>query len=1204
MADNPIKYSDFIQPDGSVTDLIKQLEQLRASYAAMISEIKTKANEMKSAIERSNSATDEGKKATASLASETDKLVQAQDKLIKANSDNEKELVKLRAAAQQQNQINKLQIQLNNSLEGSYNKLSAQYSLNKIKLNAMSIAEREGTKAGKELETQTKKIYEEMSRLQKATGKHTLEVGNYKIATENLHPALYRLNTGLGLMGTSLTGLQETKTPFASLISGIKAFGKAALAFMLSPIGLVITAIGGLYYLISNNKDTVIEFNDGLISVGKTTNITGKELEDFGQQVVQLSQRLKVVNTKSLLDYATVAGQLGVRGTANILAFSEALAKLETATNIKGQEGASDIARLLTLTDGGVQNVADFSDEIVNLGNNFAATENEILGNATAVAQNTAQYDIGRRYVLAYGVATKAVGIEAEITGSAIGKTLALIESAVRKGTGIDQIAKLTKLSIADLKAEFKKDPGAVMTNLIKGLHDVSQAGGSVNGELEKLGITEIRMQRVLASLSTKGFDTLTGAIDKTSNAVGSMDKEFDAASNKLKSQIARVGIAWDNLVLTFEDGQGIFSKVATFLAGGFADKLNAASEAIVSIQATFRGLGAVIDVVWNITENFIKSFAAFGDIKLDITSPLASIKSIGAAFSKIDITSPTAAGKAMAAAFGGTYNEEMKRIIELSGKAMAKATGGALDENVKHSVKTIKEIEAEIKRLNDELQGTSTRSEAKPIQDEIKKLEAKKNAILGIANANLKELESRAKEKEQAKISVMPNGIDKDMAQLAIDLKEKKKLFVKYNLDLTQLEEYGARQRAAILKKYKDEDVKVLKEAADKEIALIEKAILSNKERYDVSERQFKLQQDLAFSEIDLLKITEAEKTKLKLRAEKERIKKIIKLNETAVRQLSDLQLETLKNQIAKIDQDLAKEDKGSKDIYEMLGIKLKDDQKQAISDSTSFILENIHTITQARIDAADAALQKVREEGSEIQHRLDQEIEARNNGYANNAISVQKELELNKKKEAAALKEKEKAVKAQQALDTITQTTGLITAAVQIFKSLSGIPVIGPALAIAAVGTMFATYVAAKIKAGSLAKETHGEGALIHLEGGSHASGNDIPIGTTSSGKQRTAEGGEDMIIVNRRNAKKYRSILPSLVKSINQGTFESSFMAANVPGESSTFINNFDSPELRSIDSNISEMNRRAKVQRYTDAQGRQVEIYKNVKRIINV
>lgn len=64
--------------------------------------------------------------------------------------------------------------------------------------------------------------------------------------------------------------------------------------------------------------------------------------------------------------------------------------------------------------------------------------------------------------------------------------------------------------------------------------------------------------------------------------------------------------------------------------------------------------------------------------------------------------------------------------------------------------------------------------------------------------------------------------------------------------------------------------------------------------------------------------------------------------------------------------------------------------------------------------------------------------------------------------------------------------------------------------------------------------------------LEGGSHASGNDVPLYTGRDGVQRRAEGGEGMAIFSRRATGKYGDILPGLVQAINRGEFENKYRA----------------------------------------------------------
>ena len=122
-------------------------------------------------------ATEEQRKAILENTEASDRLAQEYTKLAEQQLAAKTEKAKLTAASREEAQIAKLVVQYNNSAEGSYNKLSAQYRLNKIALNEMSEAQRKNTEYGRKLEAETKAIYEEMNRLQKATGKSQLQVG-------------------------------------------------------------------------------------------------------------------------------------------------------------------------------------------------------------------------------------------------------------------------------------------------------------------------------------------------------------------------------------------------------------------------------------------------------------------------------------------------------------------------------------------------------------------------------------------------------------------------------------------------------------------------------------------------------------------------------------------------------------------------------------------------------------------------------------------------------------------------------------------------------------------------------------------------------------------------------------------------------------------------------------------------------------------
>ena len=237
--------------------------------------------------------------------------------------------------------------------------------------------------------------------------------------------------------------------------------------------------------------------------------------------------------------------------------------------------------------------------------------------------------------------------------------------------------------------------------------------------------------------------------------------------------------------------------------------------------------------------------------------------------------------------------------------------------------------------------------------------------------------------------------------------------------------------------------------------------------------------------------------------------------------------------------------------------------------------------------------------------QKTLDAEIEARNAGYANEVVTAQKELELAKKNQEAALKEKQKAQKAQLAIDTITQASSLVTASANIWSALGGIPYVGPALAIAAIATMWGTFAAAKIKAAQVAQqsESYGDGTVELLQGGSHASGHDIDLGTKKDGTRRRAEGGEYFAIINKRNSRRFRDVIPDVINSFNDGTFADRYQRANaaMAGYAVNMIG-AGATDVSGLEKDVREIRKQGSETRYVDGQGNTVIRYKNLTRKI--
>lgn len=147
-------------------------------------------------------------------ASETNDTAIATEALTKAYSQNAVELAKIKNETREVNNINKAKATLDgtvidssNLMTESYNKLSAQYSLNKIYLNNMTAEERTSTEEGRKLEAETKAIHDRMKELQEATGNATLNVGNYTESINNSEVATKSLKSQIKEMQAEMAEL-------------------------------------------------------------------------------------------------------------------------------------------------------------------------------------------------------------------------------------------------------------------------------------------------------------------------------------------------------------------------------------------------------------------------------------------------------------------------------------------------------------------------------------------------------------------------------------------------------------------------------------------------------------------------------------------------------------------------------------------------------------------------------------------------------------------------------------------------------------------------------------------------------------------------------------------------------------------------------------------------------------------------------------
>lgn len=1030
-----------IQTLSEVEKAEQRLAYLQSDEGKRLLELKAKIAELTSARKQ--------QKAT------VDPLAQAQEKLAYAQSEENQQLKLYSTQIREANQIAQLQATIANSAEGSYNRLSAQYALNKIRLNQMSAAEREAADSGKKLETETNAIYQQMIKLQEATGNYRLSVGHYQKTWD-----------GLGI----------------SISQVVRELPAAAVSLNTFFLG------------ISNNIPMVVDEIKRLRRQNELLRAEGKETVSVTKSIV-----------KSLFSWNT------------------ALVVLLTVFSMYGKQIVTWIDKTLAGRDA----AKSFEDALEDLND-----------------------ELGKGSTGSYG----------------------------------QQIAVLRRLS------ENWRDLGDNVKAQTQWIKDNEK-------EFSKLGIT-------IDSIN----DANNAFVDNTESVVAAYKAraKAEAALNIVSQQYQKLLVAENKVELEKVREYGFFDNTINFfkaLWGGIYgpdSDLSLETRIKKQRQRNVESLQKDADVYKKEIESYFKVWK-FHEDQSD-----ALFKEIGLEKShKKDKKDKK----------GRTPRDADDRLNNLAlaaEKAYQKSrTEIERDENKKRRTEAFASFNQEIADLNDKY--------------------ARIQKILNGQDEKYKKLTESQKETAIKALDDIENAIENkqkgltlslDLLNIDVEIQKAEQL-----LELLELEGEVSKKGS-----YEELSNSLKRLDVERQIALLKNAQLPEAKRQPTSainasfDKQkaiavgsfsmssFDEQQALDEAVFNEVKRSETEITRFKLEQEKARWQEQIRLAEAGGLDWSQAQIDAAKATVKGIDRELSELDDFIKNIgkkglggtlLEKLGF--DDDQIDALKDAVNIVIEQLQSIMDAEVELAEQAVEAAEARVEAAQKAYDAEVEARNNGYANNVATAKKELEQEKKNQQEKQKMLQAAQKRQEALNTVTQASSLVTASANLWSSFSSIPIVGPALALAAIATMWTSFAVAKIKAKQVTasqSDEYGEGGLEFLEGGSHASGDDIDLGVKNKKKHRMrAEGGEALAIISKKRTRKYKKILPDVIDSLNKGTFEDKYLNAFASSDGlSISLNSNGNMDLSKIEDDVRSIRKQSETKYYALPNGAVVIQHKNVKRII--
>lgn len=1070
----------------------------------------------------------------------TDPLVQAQEKLAYAQSQENQQLKLYSTQIQEANRIAQLQAQIANSAEGSYNRLSAQYALNKIELNKMSAAERETTNTGKQLEEETRAIYQQMIKLQEATGNYRLSVGNYAKSWDGLGRAVSNVmrevpslavsvNTFFLAISNNIPMLADEINRLREQNIKLRADGKKTVSVTKSIIKSLFSWNSALVLVITAFTlfgDKIIDFIGSLFKSKKAVMSVSEAMDNINDKLKENADDL----AKQIISYKKLQ-----RSWKEL--------KTEAEKNTWLKKNRTEYEKLgLAIKD---INDAEklFKDKTAEVITAFkaraaAAAADGLAQNKYAdILKKQIEYeDLYKKYYEKYGAeGIRNIRIWEQTEGKGIGAYL----------SGDNDLAKLVLLrkQMTNLNAEVEQYY-EISENYRKKAEGILGNPDLFPSDKDKQprDLTDIIMRNQIKIQKMNRKALTDFIVDDFSTRKQAADDAYDNEIDKIDELIRKN----DEYVANTE---GKYKELTDAQKQQIAEQNKLLENTKVYIGWTRDAAKAQIDFEENIRSIQLKRNLGGTGSRFDYIPSEGQqqhvIKKDGAIDSGTQLLT--------------SIEEEKQAWLDYLEwqQSIAIEANGLLTENQREQAEIVTEFEI------------------------------KKRDIIAKYENIINEL--RQKDNED-RLQLVKKGTEEELNLL---------------LEQNELARKAAIQENKVLPPEQQRSFQSIKDVYDKQANLIRGQFQINK---------LEQQQALDKAIFNEIKHNETEITKFTLEQEKTRLEKQIALAEAGMLDWSQVQIDEAKSTVKSINRELSELNSfvaniGKKGLGGTLLEKLgfDDEQIEAFTEAVSIIIEQLQSIADAEVELAEKAVEAAEAKVEAAQKAYDAEIEARNNGYAHNVATAKKELEQERKNQQQKQKILEAAQKRQESLNNITQASSLITASANLWNAFSSIPFIGPALAIAAIATMWTSFAAAKIKAKQVTNqsEEYGEGGLEFLEGGSHASGNDIDLHTKNKRKKNMrAEGGEALAIINKKQTRRYRKALPGIIDSLNRGTFEDKYLNAFNKTDGISFMlqhkeNNID---LSKLEKEVSDIRKQSETKYYTLPNGNIVIISRNVKRII--
>lgn len=422
--------------------------------------------------------------------------------------------------------------------------------------------------------------------------------------------------------------IKEVGDKIKGVGDGIADLGSTMTTKVTAPI---VGALGG-------SVKAAIDWETAFTGVKKTVNATDEEFAQLEQNIKDMATRT-ASSKEDIAGVMEIAGQLGVTGVDGLTKFTETMINLNDTTNLSAEDAATNLARFMNITGDSYEDADKLGSSIVDLGNNFATTEAEIVNMATRLAADGTIAGLTSTEILGLAASMSSVGLEAEAGGTAMSQTLKGITKAVAdSGPKLEELAKISGMTADEFSETWKKSPIDALNAFITGLASMDDASINTIKALDELDMSGIRQSRTLQSLALAS-DQLTGAIETSDTAYEENNALQEEAQKRYDTQAAKLSQLKERFMnVAVEIGEMLMptlEKLTGFIEE-LIDQWNALDESekenILKTVELIAAIGPVLLIIGKVIAGVGTLVATLGTIVSTAPAIGAALAAIGAA--------------------------------------------------------------------------------------------------------------------------------------------------------------------------------------------------------------------------------------------------------------------------------------------------------------------------------------------------------------------------------------------------------------------------------------------------------------------------------------------------------------------------------------------------------------------------------------------